>query len=313
MKKCSALIALLSLVATQIHSQTINTPAAHEFLTGTGQVPVGQVAQPMRQIYTELLRTADNSKLTKVSDLSYGPHASHLLDVHYDADRNGDNLPVVIFVHGGGFSRGAKSDGFILDNIVQYFAKRGMVGVNMTYRLAGIATWPGASEDVAAAVDWVRSNIKTYGGDPDNIFIMGHSAGAAHVAGYLFFNHIKNNQAEDGIRGGVLLSGVYIPRRSGGDIEYYGEDEALWEARAPLNHAGNSKVPLMLIDAEHDSYATQTHTLKMMQALCERDRVCPAHMRAMGHNHVSMTYHINTADDSIAHEMLLFMQRLMTD
>ena len=92
-------------------------------------------------------------------------------------------MPVVMFVHGGGFLFGAKENE---RNVPNYFASLGLVGVNMTYRLAPDATFPDGAQDVAAAVTWVRENIADYGGDPDQIFIIGKSAGVEHVAGYVF-------------------------------------------------------------------------------------------------------------------------------
>ena len=71
-------------------------------------------------------------------------------------------------------------------NVPNYFASLGLVGVNMTYRLAPDATFPDGAQDVAAAVTWVRENIADYGGDPEQIFIIGKSAGVEHVAGYVF-------------------------------------------------------------------------------------------------------------------------------
>jgi acetyl esterase/lipase len=60
-----------------------------------------------------------------------------------------------------------------------------MVGVTITYRLAPEHPWPAGAQDVGQAVAWVTEHISGYGGDRARMVVAGHSAGAAHVAGYL--------------------------------------------------------------------------------------------------------------------------------
>ncbi|MFF5408405.1 carboxylesterase/lipase family protein [Streptomyces misionensis] len=100
-----------------------------------------------------------------------------------------DGLPVMVFVHGGGFvagsTRSALYDG-------SAFARDGIVLVTLNYRLgiAGFLDIPGAPAnrgllDVVAALRWVRQNIAAFGGDPDNVTLFGQSAGATIVCGVL--------------------------------------------------------------------------------------------------------------------------------
>ncbi|MFJ9102735.1 carboxylesterase/lipase family protein [Streptomyces sp. NPDC102405] len=99
------------------------------------------------------------------------------------------DLPVMVFVHGGGFvagsTRSAMYDG-------SAFARDGVVLVTLNYRLgiAGFLDLPGAPAnrgllDVVAALRWVRENIAGFGGDPDNVTLFGQSAGATIVGGVL--------------------------------------------------------------------------------------------------------------------------------
>ena len=66
-------------------------------------------------------------------------------------------------------------------------------------------------------------------------------------------------------------------------------------------------VPVMLIEAEYDSVGAQKQTFGLLTVLCERDGKCPTHIRAQGHNHLSESYHMNTADESIGPGMLNFI------
>ena len=92
-----------------------------------------------------------------------------------------------MFVHGGGFVRGTKHapGSPFYDNVMVLAARNGMVGVNVEYRLAPQFKWPSGNEDLGAAVRYVADNISRYGGDPNRIFLMGHSAGASLVANYV--------------------------------------------------------------------------------------------------------------------------------
>ncbi|HXR93627.1 MAG TPA: nuclear transport factor 2 family protein [Steroidobacteraceae bacterium] len=95
--------------------------------------------------------------------------------------------PVLVFIHGGGFSRGAKSTpgSPFYDNIGVWAVDHGLVGVTINYRLAPQYQWPSGIEDLTLVVAWLKSHIAQYGGDPHKIVLWGHSAGAAHVADYV--------------------------------------------------------------------------------------------------------------------------------
>ncbi|MHC5257398.1 carboxylesterase/lipase family protein [Streptomyces sp. UC4497] len=101
----------------------------------------------------------------------------------------GDDLPVMVFVHGGGFVAGSTRSP-LYDGSA--FARDGVVLVTLNYRLgiAGFLDIPGAPAnrgllDVVAALRWVRENIAAFGGDADNVTLFGQSAGATIVGGIL--------------------------------------------------------------------------------------------------------------------------------
>ncbi|MDN2564972.1 alpha/beta hydrolase [Aquibium sp. A9E412] len=87
--------------------------------------------------------------------------------------------PVVIYVHGGGWLKGSRKKVYALPD---WLTARGYMLVAIDYRKVPATTIDGQVEDVAAAVRWVRANIRRYGGDPERIVLMGHSAGAHLVA-----------------------------------------------------------------------------------------------------------------------------------
>ncbi len=104
------------------------------------------------------------------------------LDI-YVAESVPPGSPVMVFVHGGGFAVGDKASSKDLDPKPEYFvSKLGYVFVSVNYRLLPEGRYPTNVQDVANALAWVSDNIANFGGDPEQIFLMGHSAGAGLVA-----------------------------------------------------------------------------------------------------------------------------------
>jgi len=107
------------------------------------------------------------------------------LDVY--AEGRPEKSPVVVFVHGGGWVSGNKSNVQRAPRFLEFFAQRKAVVVSTGYRLIADASLPGVTfrdqaADVAAAVKWVHANIHKHNGDPGNIILLGYSAGAHIVA-----------------------------------------------------------------------------------------------------------------------------------
>jgi len=112
-------------------------------------------------------------------DLPYADPAlpRQVLDVY--APAGAKKLPVVFWIHGGGWQGGDKS---LINSKPQAFADRGFVFVSTNYRLLPDVEMGTIVRDVAKAVGWVHNHIDEYGGDPQRVLIMGHSAGAQLAA-----------------------------------------------------------------------------------------------------------------------------------
>jgi acetyl esterase len=98
----------------------------------------------------------------------------HRLDVYRPTKRSGP-LPVVLYIHGGGFRILSKDTHWLM---AIAFARRGYVVFNINYRLAPTHPFPAAVEDGCAALAWVMENAARYGGDPARLVLAGESAGA---------------------------------------------------------------------------------------------------------------------------------------
>ena len=106
-------------------------------------------------------------------------HKRHVLDIHTPEKANDERLPVMFWIHGGGWQVGDKSDVALKPKVL---TERGFVFVSTNYRLLPDVTMDVLTHDVAASLGWVHRNIARYGGDPQRIFVGGHSAGAQLAA-----------------------------------------------------------------------------------------------------------------------------------
>ncbi len=267
--------------------------------------------------FTPLVAAGSKAGVTVTRGQSYGPDPRHQLDVFRPDGKTG--VPVVVFIHGGAYVRGNKDlNDEIYGNIPLWFARQGMLGINATYRLAPIGTtagtWPAGAQDVGAMVTWVKENAARFGGDPNRIYLIGHSAGATHVATYAFLKELQPREGS-GIAGVILMSGRYRVDYDPKDPNvrnmqaYFGDDTSRYPARSVINHVNESRIPVFIVIAEYDNPGLDVSGAELVAALCARDGACPRFTRMERHNHLSMVMHFNTADEQIGREMIDFIGR----
>jgi arylformamidase len=124
-----------------------------------------------------LVGAARAASLTSNIPYADPAHERQVLDIH--APDGAKDLPVVFWIHGGGWVTGDKTDVQIKPRV---FAERGFVFVSTNYRLLPDVDMGTLIRDVAKSLGWVHKNIAKHGGDPKRIFVMGHSAGAQLAA-----------------------------------------------------------------------------------------------------------------------------------
>ena len=252
--------------------------------------------------------------VSSTEDIAYGPDERHRLDVFAPAARAERAMPVVLFVPGGGYVGGAKSRPGLpfYQNVGVFFARNGVVGITMNYRLAPKHPWPAGGEDVAAALRWVKQNIAKFGGDPERIFVFGQSAGGTHAAHYVFDERLQPAGGADGLAGAIFQSAVFDPAGAPGGpnvAAYFGEP-AGWNERSLYTKLEGRKVPVFLVYAELDPPPFRSEAEKMRAALCKRDGgACPRTLDLAGHNHISEIAHLGSSDDTaFGRELLDFVR-----
>jgi triacylglycerol lipase len=263
-------------------------------------------------IYTPLQEREPYAGIKVVRDAKYGPAERNRLDV-LAAEGAGDQRPVLMFMHGGRYTRGDKHvpGSAFYDNIMLFAARHGMVGVNLEYRLAPQDPWPAAVEDLGAAVRFVADNAKTYGVNPDRIFLMGHSAGATHVATYVAHKEFHGPKGS-GLAGAILSSGIYdLSKAEPTDerVAYFGADRSRYAERSALPGLVDSNIPLMISSAELDPPAMEQQFNLLKEAMCKTERGCVRAIALPHHSHMSESYSINTADTQLSSQILEFMAK----
>lgn len=268
-------------------------------------------AERTRAIYEPLLAAAPASAVEILRDLPYGSHPRQVMDIYREPGAH--NRPVVAFVHGGAFVRGEKdTSATIHSNVLTWFARNGCVGVNIEYRLAHEAPYPGASLDLALACDAIANNIAGYGGDASRICLIGHSAGGTHAATYLSDPVLERDTFPVACL--VLISARLradvLPENpnAAGVRAYYGDDASLYACRSAIAHASRLQVPSLLVNAEYENPLLDRYGLEYALALTQARGRAPVHITLPDHNHMSIVTHFNTAEETLGRYILEFIE-----
>ncbi len=277
-------------------------------------IEIGRTIDPPKTaaLYAPLQQKEPYQGVKVERDVKYGPAERNLLDV-FTPEAASPARPVLIFVHGGGFVRGDKrgpNGSPFYDNIMLWAVKNGFVGVNVTYRLAPASPWPAGAEDLGLAVQWVAQNIGARGGEASRVFLMGHSAGAVHVASYV--SHPQFFKVRDGgLKGAIMVSGVYqlsAETISEPEKTYFGTDPSHYAERSSLQGLAASKIPLMITAAELDPPAFGTQLELVKAATCKGASGCARTLVLPQHSHMSEVYSINTPDTRLTDQILEFVK-----
>ena len=180
-------------------------------------------------------------------DLAYGPDPKQVLDLYLPEGEVSD-APVFLFLHGGGFREGDKAH---YGSVAEPFVNRGVITAIASYRLTGSGShYPDQPDDVKSTVKWLFENISQYGGNPENIYVGGHSAGAILSAdiGVDRAWLVEMGMPKEILKGIVPVSGPYDVRARGrpGEVYTYAPTPELREQASPILHV-NDPVPAALV------------------------------------------------------------------
>lgn len=255
-------------------------------------------------------------------------HERQFLDIYTTGEPSKRNRPVVFWIHGGGWQTGDKSDVALKPRVL---TERGFVFVSTNYGLLPKVQMEELISDVAKSLAWVHRNIAEYGGDPERIFVGGHSAGA-QLAALMCTDHRYLNRegvSIDVLRGCVPVDGdTYdIPKVimtaehrqtlyggkmfSFGHRQKFGNDpEKHVEFSAVTHVAPNKGIPpflLLYFTGNPDTRAQAKYLESVLHG-------AGVEVKAFGKgdsNHRRLNNELGTPNDSATQELYRFLDRLV--
>jgi acetyl esterase/lipase len=257
----------------------------------------------------------------KVSrDLAYAEpkNERHTLDVY--APTEGKDHPIIVWIHGGGWRNGSKSG---VQNKPQSFVDKGFVFVSVNYRFVPQVTVKEMTGDIAKAIKWVHDHAAEYGGDPNTIFVAGHSAGA-HLAA-LVCTDDRYLKAEGfslaNIKGcfPVDTAAYDVPKqvagvgglRSATYTSVFGSDEAAQKELSPITFVAKDKsIPafcLLHVADRPDSTAQSKAFAKALQDVGVEATVVPGE----GKNHGTINRDLGVEGDKPTKAVFEFLEGAM--
>ena len=252
-------------------------------------------------------------------DIPYSDAGGTLTRLDIYAPAEGKEHPVVVWIHGGGWRRGDKGN---VQHKPAAFTSKGYVLVSINYRLYPDVSYEEQGSDIARAIRWVREHIGDYGGNPERLFLMGHSAGA-HLAALVATDerYLKGQELKlDVLRGVILLDGAGydIPRQIRiASLQrakqlytaVFSDDEARQRDASPMTHVEQGKgIPpflILYVAARRDSGAQSTSLADKLQKAGVRAKAVPTE----GKTHGTINRELGEDGDAPTQEVFAFLRK----
>ncbi|HEY7328374.1 MAG TPA: alpha/beta hydrolase [Gemmataceae bacterium] len=250
------------------------------------------------------------------ADVTYGRDEKQRMDIY--SPRDARQAPVVIFVHGGEWTRGDKS---AVSYKPKFLNENGVVFVSINYRLTPPAKHPAHVQDVAAAVRWVHDHAREIGGDPKRIVLMGHSAGCHLVTlTALDWRYLSAvNLKPDDLAGVVAWSGgaydlAAMVHAGGGYADYikkaFGDSEESWRDASPVAHAKNAaEGPAFLFISVERGNASHKAAERLAQLIREAKGDAETQLLE-DRDHFTANHLLGAAEDTTGKILLHFVRKV---
>ena len=297
------LLLLLVMVAAWGYMQTL--PPMHKSIYRPLAITVEE-----RQIDGQTVRQTSNVPYARIPAVA--PERL-CLDIYAPTGARG--LPVLVYLHGGGWSAGDKTG---IGPKAGYFATHGFVVISMNYRFSPPAKISDSAADVASSIDFVRRTVGQYGGDPDKIFLLGHSAGA-HLAALAVCDDrylARYQLTASAVRGMILLDGsaysvpALMQTLRGATFEYvFGSDEQQWREDSPVYFVNGSKrLPPTLLFHAGDDMLRATVAWELAGAM-EKSGADAKVVHIGERDHISIDALLGNDQEPVTREIMDFVQR----
>jgi len=239
----------------------------------------------------------------------------HRLDVYAPRATSSALRPVVVFIHGGSWNSGSKN---LYSFVGRRLAKQGVVAVVINYRLSPGVRVPDMAADCARAVDWTARHIADYGGDPNRLFTMGHSAGAGLAALLAVKDELFAGlgRSTNPVKGAILddPAGLdmfdYLTKLEYPNDEQYlipfGKDPAVWRAVSPMYHVRAGDPPMLLF-VGGETYPSITSSSRRFHERLQALGIRHEYTTLPGKKHVGMVTQLYWKNNVIYQSLLRFV------
>lgn len=189
----------------------------------------------------------------RLVDIAYGPDPHQRMDVYLPPSPHA--APVLVLVHGGAWMYGDKAAASVVNRkVAHWVGDFGLILVSVDYRRVPQVDPLAQARDVARALATVQARAARWGGDPERIVLMGHSAGAHLVALVSASPALARQQGARPWLGTVMLDSAALDiaalmrrRHARFYDRAFGTDPALWHAASPTDVLGSSPPPMLLV------------------------------------------------------------------
>ncbi len=271
----------------------------------------------------------NHAQFNSVLDFSYNKinnESSPLLSLDIYAPTTGDNFPVVVFVHGGGWQIGDKASVTHI-NKRNFFVDNGFIFVSVNYRLAPGVFYPVYPQDVAQSLAFVLKWIGKFKGDSQNVFLMGHSAGA-HLAALVATDDSYLNQLgydTSDIKAVILLDGAGYDIPAFIDIQTrnnntdavamyhtaFGTELNTWQEASPATYVTQTPIPPIQL-----FYVDTRVISRLMSTAFSNKLLSNGHsvelIAVPNSSHADINTNFGLPDDNVSQQALNFILRNMT-
>ena len=253
-------------------------------------------------------------------DLAYADPKNERQTLDVYAPKEGKNHPVVFWIHGGGWQQGDKT---CVQKKPRAFVDNGFVFASTNYRFVPHVTIQQMAGDVAKSIRWVQDHAKEYGGDPNTMFVMGHSAGAQLAA--LVCTDDRYLKAEglslSIIKGCVPVDGdtydvpmqiqTVAQRRADSYKRKFGDDKSQQDL-SPVTHVAKGKhIPPFVILHVADHPETKAQSQRLAKALREAGVSAKA-FPAKGKDHLTINADLGLPEDNPTKAVFEFLKKTLS-
>ncbi len=230
-----------------------------------------------------------------------------LLDIYMPEGAVG--VPVVVFFHGGTLHAGDRSAG---QGVAQRLIPHGIGVVSASYRLTPSVMHPAHVQDAASATAWVLENIDRFGGDPDNVYVAGWSAGA-YLAALLALDPTllgAHDLTMASIRGSIPISAFLYVEETAADRpkDVWGTDPADWLAASVTPHISTAKGRMLLIYADGDDEWRRQQNDRFGEAMRAAGNHTVQVVEVPNRDHPTLMTELNASDDRIGYLIRRFIK-----